>query len=366
MPKFYCDVPYHPDPAQPDLPTASQKLYLVTGIGKIGDRPVIQGAYSSWNSSGGSLLPRGVTVKGYELHEHGTMHSAWRAGCNRGEHDHPADPNAVRISVPLPAPGSPLASSSPRASPAVSSAGASLAPALAQCSRWGNMNMPLPAYLWTPEASPTPQSASTPTRSKTKVKMFEKDSTPRRNTSKTPKTIVISSRSPSPAEGSSTSRRPIVRAARHPVVPAPGVQSFAVRSGSQGWLYSDLADARNKYNALINDGLKAEFTMARGFMHALSFVDGEPAPGTEEAARRAAWTAEEARALSDNVAAAQRRREITEELATYRDGESSHSSDESDDRRMTDDLAEELELRGAYGENWRQARKLGKGNALWR
>ncbi|KAJ6592933.1 hypothetical protein B0H19DRAFT_1245730 [Mycena capillaripes] len=298
---YRCEPPYFSDPGQPATPNASQKLYLVTGEDK--ERA---GMYPSWNSAGGNSQGLGATfVKRYSARERDQLRAAWHAACNRGEHAHP--PNLA------------------------------LAPLVA--SQQQNPSSPrtptLPARLWT--TSPAPNQPA-PT-GKRKVKIFSGD-TPRASSG----AIHLSrcSLSPTPT--------PFIPGS----VPAPGLKVYAVRSPTRGWVFSDAGDAWDRFHCLQRDGQKAEFSTAPGFTRALAFAEREtPDPSSDEGRRRRAWTLEESRAHEQQETEL-RRREILEELAYYREGESTHSSDESDVTRTTDDLEDELDLRVAHGEEWRQ------------
>ncbi|KAJ7130908.1 hypothetical protein C8R46DRAFT_1235906 [Mycena filopes] len=84
--KFRCPVPFYPDPGQPQTPSKRDKFYLVVGKNVI--RP---GAYNSWSSADAQYNKvSGATAKGYA--NWSVLESAWFAGCDRGEHDHPARP----------------------------------------------------------------------------------------------------------------------------------------------------------------------------------------------------------------------------------------------------------------------------------
>ncbi|KAJ7429121.1 hypothetical protein B0H11DRAFT_2266897 [Mycena galericulata] len=141
-PQYRCEIPYFPDPGQPSTPTATQNLYLVTG----GDFATA-GAYATWNTAGHNS--QGVssrTVKRYGPAERGAMRGAWHAGCNRGEHPHPADPALL----------SPIQRTPPtvaRSPPSLGSTG----------------------LLWTPTPAPAPK---TPQPGPRKVPIFSED-TPR-------------------------------------------------------------------------------------------------------------------------------------------------------------------------------------------
>ncbi|KAJ7469892.1 hypothetical protein B0H11DRAFT_2238034 [Mycena galericulata] len=300
--QYRCEIPYFPDPGQPSTPTATQNLYLVTG----GDFATA-GAYATWNTAGHNS--QGVssrTVKRYGPAERGAMRGAWHAGCNRGEHPHPADPALL----------SPIQRTPPtvaRSPPSLGSTG----------------------LLWTPTPAPAPK---TPQPGPRKVPIFSED-TPR---------------VPPPSSS------------------APGVKSYAVRSGTDGWVYGDLDDARTQFHSLQSSGRRVEMAIANGFTQAVAFAEGgAPADDTPEGRRRKEWAAqerrafrerraaEEQRALEEERARAAYREHIVDELQYYRedDSGSEHSSDGSDGDRSTDDLEQELNLRVSHGSKWRMKRE---------
>ncbi|KAF8139537.1 hypothetical protein K438DRAFT_1879740, partial [Mycena galopus ATCC 62051] len=82
---YRCDPPFHPDPGQPTT-TPGRKLYLVCG------RLVrLPGVYTSWPSADAEYKNiSGTTVKSYC--DHAELKAAWHARCDRGEYDHPVDP----------------------------------------------------------------------------------------------------------------------------------------------------------------------------------------------------------------------------------------------------------------------------------
>ncbi|KAJ7739799.1 hypothetical protein DFH07DRAFT_778624 [Mycena maculata] len=279
---YRCEVLYIPDPGQPDQPAGNQKLYLVTGTGVVNGRPIQLGAYGSWNSGGSCIQGlKTATCKGYAWNERDAMRSAWFASCDRGEHQHPANPAPLSPSVAL------ASTTSIR----VSIPGSShLTPRGRSTQDEAGFIDTLPPYLWTPSpaparASPTPTSRRTapgvasPSSKKEKVKIFHPPM----------------SRTPSPNVP--------------PHVHVSGERSYAVRSGAHGWVFSDLRAARDKYHNLQNRGLNVELATSAGFTQALTFAE-----------------------------------------------ESEASSDESESGRMTDDLAEELALREAHGDEWKEVR----------
>jgi hypothetical protein len=253
----------------------------------------------------------GVHVQKYGPHECAAMRAAWHSACDRSEHDHPADP-ALFSAQSLAAPPGPR--------------------------------------LWTPSPAPTPPRAPA---GKCKLELFS-DNTPVASPT-SGRVITISSRSPSPTTP------PFTLGAG----PAPGLPAFAVRVGGRGWVFSDAGDARDKFHRLQLRGQKVEVATGNGFTRALAFAEGSPPPSSSaEGERRRRWTQEEKRARAGRLAAAQqeaaleaewvaRRNEILDDLQYYREGETDHSSDESDCSRATDDLETELDLRVAHGGEWR-------------
>ncbi|KAJ7429153.1 hypothetical protein B0H11DRAFT_2266732 [Mycena galericulata] len=329
-PKYRCSLPYYPDPGQPDTPADNQKLYLVTGT----DPNIKAGAYPNWNSGGGNS--QGISlnrVQGYLPHERDAMQAAWYSACDRGEHDHPADPNLKRRtgSVPL----------SPRAPGRASVWTPSPSPAAASPARASPAGEDYSSHRASPARAPAPK--------KPKQKLFDEE-TPRGRGSSGSKPIDISSRSSSPAARAKT------RTTRHPVSP-PGLKAYGLRCGLEGWVYADLNEARDHFHRLQAAGKKAQLATATGFTRALAFAERvvNEADSTE-GRRRTRWAEEEAVALWDTQRAAARRAEILEELAVYREGESVHSSDEDDSDRFTDDLQEELDLHVAHNKDWREYR----------
>ncbi|KAF8197795.1 hypothetical protein K438DRAFT_1967355 [Mycena galopus ATCC 62051] len=113
---YHCEPPFYPDPGEAHkLVGGRHKLYLVCG--RFVEQP---GVYTSWPSADAQYKHiSGATVKSYR--DYNELKAAWYTRCNRGEHDHPPDPQ-------LPAGH---ASQSPPASSAGSST-ASPAPALAR------------------------------------------------------------------------------------------------------------------------------------------------------------------------------------------------------------------------------------------
>ncbi|KAJ7086809.1 hypothetical protein B0H15DRAFT_950323 [Mycena belliarum] len=234
-----------------------------------------------------------VRVQLYRHNERDIMLAAWHASCDRGEHAHPARP-AAQDSAPRTPPATNFSTISSLSSPKLG--------------------------LWTPSPPSTPKPKA---KGKAKIPILQGE----------------------PSDSPLKHPRP------------PGQKAYAVRSGERCWVFSDLEGARDKFHRLQERGLTVEMATANGFTRAVSFAEGGgPAPGSSDAQRRREWTAAENRARRRVVAAEERRQELLEYLECYREDESEHPSDESDSGRMTDDLAEEVQLRSRYEGNWRQHR----------
>ncbi|KAJ7116135.1 hypothetical protein C8R43DRAFT_960988 [Mycena crocata] len=119
---YRCSPTFYPDPGQPLHPQPGQKLYLICGVGAR-----CPGVYGSWPSAEPEYKGfSNATCK--KFGNYSVLLSAWHARCDRGEHDHPADP-ALSLAVPgevpvyvissrSPSPeGSPLPYRSPAVSP---------------------------------------------------------------------------------------------------------------------------------------------------------------------------------------------------------------------------------------------------------
>ncbi|KAJ7920733.1 hypothetical protein B0H13DRAFT_1867233 [Mycena leptocephala] len=287
-PQYRCEYPFFPDSGQSAVPTAGQKLWLVTGNSKV----VQAGAYASWNTAGvhSQGIGGGVHVQKYGPHKRAAMRAAWHSACDHGEHDHPADPVLFSAQSPAAPPG---------------------------------------LRLWTP--SPAPTSPRAPA-GKRKLKIFS-DNTPVAFPT-SGRVVMISSRSPSPTTPSFTLG----------TAPAPGLPAFAVRAGGCGWVFSDAGDARDKFHRLQLRGQKVEAATGNGFTHALAFAEGSSAASSSakgERRHRLAAAQQEAEQEAERVA---QRNEILDDLQYYREGETDHSSDESDCSWATDDL----ERRGCW------------------
>ncbi|KAJ7431212.1 hypothetical protein B0H11DRAFT_1941980 [Mycena galericulata] len=293
--------------SRPSTPAVTQRLYLVTG-----GKPEAAGAYATWNTAApNSQGVSAANVKAYGPDEREAMYAAWYAACERGEHAHPGRPPASSPSaarVPQTPP--------PAASPAVvNSAG----------------------LFWTP--TPAPKAPKSPSK---KIRLFTEDT---------------------PRAASSTTRAAAFSSL--------GKKMYAVRSSSQGWVYTDAEDARKQVHALQDEGHTVEMTIATGFTRAVAFAERRPSgEDSAEGRRRREWAqeenrahrqrlaAEEARAREEAAARAAYRVHIIDELQYYRedDSDSDHSSDGTDSDRSTGDLERELNLRVSNGSKWRAAR----------
>ncbi|KAJ7107404.1 hypothetical protein C8R44DRAFT_885420 [Mycena epipterygia] len=92
---YYCSPPFHPDPGHT---MSTRGVYLVTCPQARSPGP---GIYTSWLSSQRVVtgISHGVAV-GYPSVE--ACLPAWHAGCDAGEHEHPASPSLQRGGKPQP------------------------------------------------------------------------------------------------------------------------------------------------------------------------------------------------------------------------------------------------------------------------
>ncbi|KAJ7431954.1 hypothetical protein B0H11DRAFT_1941097 [Mycena galericulata] len=154
------------------------------------------------------------------------------------------------------------------------------------------------SLLWTPSSAPVP---STPKPGARKISIFSED-TPR-----APPGSVL----------------------------APGVKSYAVRSGTEGWVYGDLDDVRTQFHSLQSSVRRVEMEIANGFTRAVAFAEGgAPADDTPEGRRRKEWAAQERRAFRVRQAAEEQwaleeerartayQEHIVDELQYYREDDS--------------------------------------------
>ncbi|KAJ7128022.1 hypothetical protein C8R44DRAFT_873790 [Mycena epipterygia] len=89
---YYCSPPFHPDPG---TSKAGKFVYLVTCPGARSPGP---GIYPSWLSAQRVVtgIPHGMAVSNPSIQ---ACLPAWHAGCDAGEHDHPASPDVQRANI---------------------------------------------------------------------------------------------------------------------------------------------------------------------------------------------------------------------------------------------------------------------------
>ncbi|KAJ7803724.1 hypothetical protein B0H14DRAFT_3487085 [Mycena olivaceomarginata] len=307
-----CDLPFRPDPGQPNRPLSGQKIYLVSG-------PDCKnpGAFVSWPSASAEFNRHPTTsIKSYG--DWDVVQSAWWAGCDRGDHVHDTGSQVV---LSLPRTKKPLGTTT------------------------------------TPVRSVVPPSAV------------------QRSKSVPLPLVEISSRSPSPvrvhASSSRGTRSPKKAATRLPPAEAaaspPGRRVYAIRSRddlSGGVIFSDYREAQAWYNAEQAAGFAPVMVTGASLMAAVNFTDCFPDVDPDTV--RQDFVAEENRARRCRVAADIQRtayhRGVLESLQDLREdagAESDHDSDESDVLRSTLSLESELNARLSYGEEWRYYRSNG-------
>ncbi|KAJ7174320.1 hypothetical protein C8R46DRAFT_1214531 [Mycena filopes] len=336
-----CALPFHPDPAQPPTPLTGQKLYLV--MGPECDTP---GAYVSWPSASAQYnkYPTATLKSYFRWHE---AQSAWWAGCDRGEHNHPAaaqSPASQRPAGQRPAahgPATPRVAGSPR--PRVAG---SPRPRVAPTSP----RSPVPVFLIS-SRSPSPAAASPPAQSRQQQQQG-------------------GSSSPAQPKGK---QRHTPAAARDTPRPPPGAPEgrkvYAVRAlddPTGGVVFSDYDAARSWYLQKQAAGFEPTMVTGHSLTTAVNFTERFPQQEGGEAQHRRNLVEEENRARRERVQVSlQRARErgnILESLGTACEecvDESDHFSDESDLSRSTASLASELEARWSYGGEWRYYRADG-------
>ncbi|KAJ7036482.1 hypothetical protein C8F04DRAFT_1258047 [Mycena alexandri] len=336
-----CELPFYPDPGQPVQPQRGQKLYLVMGTEC--DAP---GAYVSWPSAGTQYNKySSATLKTY--FQWSEAQSAWWAGCDRGEHRHPTQPEKQKEAAPRRSPAVPM-SPSPHSARAPAP---TTSPRAAR--RTPNATEPVPVFIIhsrTPSPVPGPSNVKPGSR--------------HRGTPEAP---------PSPAKRNSKQKPAPLPARSTPLGPptAPtGRTVYAVRAlddPTGGVVFSDLGEARAWYHAKHDAGLMPTMVTSHSLTTAVNFAERFPEAATDEGQRRRAFVEEENRARRRKVDLAHRRakerREIMEKLEAVREdcGESSgDSADESDVSRSTSSLASELEGRYSYGNEWRYYRSGGE------
>ncbi|KAJ7467754.1 hypothetical protein B0H11DRAFT_2239169 [Mycena galericulata] len=226
----HCPVPIHLDPGATGV--ALSKYYLLTGV-----QSQFAGAYGSWQTADALYKKNpGATVKGYSAVEWPLLESAWHAACERGEHAElhvRGAPTTPATSIPATStprsPCKPVTThqfSGSRASPSVSTS--------------AGVTLPAPRlYI--------------PTRSEVKD-----NPAPLR-------TVVIDSRSPSPASSDD--------------IPSPTISTYAVRAGSGGvgLVFEDYSPARIYYHRLRRAGEHPIFAVFKGLTAAVAFIEEEGA-----------------------------------------------------------------------------------------
>ncbi|KAJ7907454.1 hypothetical protein B0H13DRAFT_2332369 [Mycena leptocephala] len=268
---FRCAVPFYPDPGQPDSPSAYNKTYLVTG--RLVKRP---GAYGSWTSADIQYKSvSAVTVKGYKSWH--ALECAWFAGCDRGEHAHPAGPtpNGRAPSSPTPSP------------------------------------LPLPSSL--PPSPSMPPSLPLPSPSSPTSRLRSPADSPSlhiHSRSESIRSVAVSSTLPPspPASPCPPARLPhtpldasvadapptLQRRAKADRARPSWLMAYAVRSNGQGVVFGSYEQARGLYHQLQAQGHDASLAASPSLTDSVSFVEGFPVGGSSvEATRRRAWIHEE-------------------------------------------------------------------------
>ncbi|KAJ7496061.1 hypothetical protein B0H11DRAFT_1910325 [Mycena galericulata] len=217
----HCAVPIHLDPGASGANI--QKYYLVTGV-----KPEVAGAYGSWPSADAQYkkVPS-ATLKGYTAAEWPALESAWRAACERGEHGALHSPLEPKPSTPQTARHGPV-KTQPQTQPLLFS------PSRASSSRAS------PAVPRRVPAGLTDSRSVSPVR-----------------------TVVIESRSPSPAESRS---------------PSPAGTTYAVRvgSGGVGQVFEEYRPARAYFHRLQRDGARPVLSVCQGLTAAVAFIEEMP------------------------------------------------------------------------------------------
>jgi hypothetical protein len=129
---------------------------------------------------------------------------------------------------------------------------------------------------------------------------------------------------------------------------------YAVRVGTEGEVFTDASEARDRYFALQNAGLSPGFIIAPSLARCLAWI--EQTPG-ERTIQRLNWEEQEDYARRQRVASQQQqmgdRERVLDALQLLR-AEDSDGSDVSDVSRTTEDLQLELGARDAFGSRWRE------------
>ncbi|KAJ7181652.1 hypothetical protein C8R43DRAFT_941465 [Mycena crocata] len=207
-----CTPPVYTDPGAENLPIGRARFYwyLVTGRGV-----QAPGAYRSWTSADAEYKKvSSASVKGYDQCDWALLLSAWRASCGRGEHSHePQD--AVLSATP---PASPLPPATPPAS---------VRRARARDAQMVSTRHPRDSRLENDSTRPPPS----PLR-----------------------TVVIESRSPSPDPPSSE-------------------RAYAVRTGGSGEIFDTAAQAKARYQQLMQEGKHPVLGVRRSISGAIDFIE---------------------------------------------------------------------------------------------
>ncbi|KAJ7136900.1 hypothetical protein C8R44DRAFT_868992 [Mycena epipterygia] len=243
--QFRCAVPFYHDPGQPDGPVVGQKIYLVSGV-----NVEYPGAYVSWPSAAAEYnTSSSASVKKYK--NWARLEAAWFAGCDRGEHNHPAAANEARqrrmdgtlvvhsAATSATLVTSPLVCSPPRSS--------------ASHQRW---------RLETASASP-----------------------------------LSSSQMPSLADAHVRSRSPSTDA---PAI--PGKMVYAVKHNGQGVVFDDYHIARKLYHKIQAEGGSPALASSPSLTEGVCFVEGFCTDnGSREGLQRQEWIEEERAAHTQRV-----------------------------------------------------------------
>ncbi|KAJ7906472.1 hypothetical protein B0H13DRAFT_1880537 [Mycena leptocephala] len=251
--------------------TLHMKIYLVTGR-----KVECPGAYASWTSADAQYRTvSAATVKGYKSWH--ALESAWFAGCDRGEHDHPPRPTldgSAPSSPPSPPlPPSPLLPSSPPSSPACTPRPTFRSLSSPADSPSSCIRSPSSSTRSLSVASPSPPSP--PARfPHTPPGMSLAGATPY-----SPTTGKVGPRTSHMVSGSPSGRDVI-----------PGKMAYAVRSNGQGVVFGSYEQARGLYHQLQSQGRDASLAASPSLTDSVSFLEGFPVAGSSaEAARRRAW-----------------------------------------------------------------------------
>ncbi|KAJ7677643.1 hypothetical protein B0H17DRAFT_1139515 [Mycena rosella] len=280
--KFRCNVPFYGDPGQPSSPLPGQKIYLVTG------RNVrAPGAYVSWPSAHAQYSRvLNASVKAYK--DYMLLQAAWLAGCDRGEHAHPAyDPDVHGTThaptreglsdfwgssstiTSSPSPPRPPARSrkSPKSKKTSALTAASTATSISGPSDHA-MGVRLHAVL--PHPPPPPHPSSNPPTDPPKLSQQG-----RRHQARL---------------------EPLSHIGESDSVGIPGNMSYAVKGMAQGVVFHDYGLARDLYHQMQADGQNPTLASSP------SLTEGEAPAAADEIERRQQWIREECAARRRHVA----------------------------------------------------------------